>query len=86
MLAGIHGKEDGAIGCADPELLEDFLEQIEALKETFQQEMDEKIMKINMLNLGAYVLASGVVDGTGMVEAINAFQPTILVLAFCWTR
>ncbi len=84
MLTGIHGNDDGTIGRADPEIFEDYVLQVEWLKARFAEEIHEKGVKVNILDVGGYV--SGSVDPAELVESVRDCQATVIVLAFCWTR
>lgn len=93
LLAGIHGNPDGTIGRVDQELVDDYREKVDGLREDFAQDIADKEVTIDILDLGKFVAteadgggSADAIDSPGLTQAVKERQPTLIVIAFCWTR
>ena len=102
VLAGVHGHDDGKLGVRDEGLLEDNHGQVRLLKDKSKrkfkdmaQDMEEKNMKLDVVDVGKHNNFLDEVNGGNenmkidsekLISTIRQFEPTIIILAFCWSR
>ena len=85
ILAGVHGNEDGKVGANDFGLLEDNTKQIPILKRKFAQDVNSKNVRIDLVNVASYQNPEQM-DSQKLVQAIKNYNPTILILSFCYSK
>ena len=89
VLAGVHGGEDGRLGRNEDKVKEAFVEtslrQIKLLKRDFQEEIEEKNVSFEVKDVGDH-RNRGMMDEKKFIRAVKDFNPTIILLAFCWSR
>ncbi len=87
VLGGVHGKKSGAVGRGDAGLLEDSQGQIMLLKRSFAKDIEHKNIVMEMVDISEYTLPnSRKMDDVKLVDVVRRFQPTVLILASCWTK
>ncbi len=86
ILGGIHGGEDGKLGEVDQNIENDTLHQIEMLKEERKDEIEDFNTTIIYECVGDYLdKESWKPKPDELAKAILKHQPTMLLLAFCYT-
>ena len=89
VLAGVHGKEDGRLGENEVEGKDNFVKdsegQIEFLREKFETDVQKKNLLFSVKDVGSHRNRSEL-DNDAFVSAVKDFQPTMLLLAFCWSH
>ena len=89
VLAGVHGKEDGRLGENEVEGKDNFVKdsegQVEFLKEKFENDIQKKNISFAVKDVGSHRNRSEL-DSDAFVSAVREFQPTMLLLAFCWSH
>ncbi len=93
VLAGIHGNEDGSLGRVDPELVLDYQEKVKGIQEDYAADLAEREAAVDVLDLAGYVVERTVdgvlerdVNAARLTEDVERRKPTVIVIAFCWTR
>ena len=83
VLAGIHGMKDGRLGGREDRedgFVEDSRSQLRVLQRAKAAEIAEKKITMDVEDVGRH-------DDLGQLgEAVRQFRPTVLVLAFCWSK
>ena len=89
VLAGIHGKEDGGLGGNEVKGKENFVEdselQVGRLTKKFSEDVEEKNIKLEVRDVGRHRNRHQL-DEDKFVAAVKEFQPTMILLAFCWSH
>ena len=89
VLAGVHGKKDGVLGENEVKGKEDFVKdsegQVKYLKKEFKDDIEKKNIKFAVKDVGSHRNRSEL-DSEAFVSAVREFQPTMLLLAFCWSH
>lgn len=89
VLAGIHGVEDGSIGRNEDKDEDGFVEdskgQVRFLKRKFADDIEQKKIEFKVEDVGQHRNRSEI-DPKMLSKAVNAFSPTVIVLAFCWSE
>ena len=89
VLAGVHGKEDGELGKNEIKGRENFVEdskkQIERLKRDFKDDIEKRKMEFSVRDVGSHRKRSEL-DSDAFIAALKEFQPTMILLAFCWSH
>ena len=89
VLAGVHGKEDGRLGENGVEGKDNFVKdsegQVEFLKDKFGNDIQKKNISFAVKDVGSHRNRSEL-DSDAFVSTVREFQPTMLLLAFCWSH
>ena len=85
VLAGIHGERDGKIGPVDGGLLDDNKRQLRVLRKKLNREMEENNIEIILEDVGTHMYTCNHMDENKLVAAIKNYNPTLIILAFCYT-
>ena len=102
ILAGIHGNHDGKLGAEDEGLYDDNLGQVRLLKDKSKRkfkdmarDMEEKNIKLDVVDVGKHNIVTSetkginegiIIDSERLISSIRERNPTIVILAFCWSR
>ena len=84
VLAGIHGEEEGKMGDNEYSFVKTSEKQIEKLKKHKENDIKEKEMEIKLVNIGLFKDKS--LDEEQLIKAIQTHEPTILLLAYCFSQ
>ena len=85
VLAGIHGCSDGNLGSVDVGLWKEYQRQVEFLKRKYKDDIKKKNIEFVLENVGTY-MDQNTIDEKSLIKAIKKHKPTILSLAFCYTK
>jgi hypothetical protein len=85
ILAGVHGSENGCIGPSDAGLFKDNQGQLRVLKHKLHKEIEENNIDIALEDVGKH-MNPDVLDEDKLVTAIKAYNPTLLILGFCYSQ
>ena len=89
VLVGVHGEEGGRLGENEVEGKDNFVKdsegQVEFLKEKFENDIQKKNISFAVKDVGSHRNRSEL-DSEAFVSAVREFQPTMLLLAFCWSH
>ncbi len=89
LLTGVHGNKDGSIGRVDPELVRDYEAKVCGLKKTKRIAIADNEVSIEVFDLGKFVIeaeSGNTIKSKELTRAVKKKEPTIIVIAFCWTR
>merc|ERR1719367_2667016 len=89
VLTGVHGQQSGELGGKDNGFVRDSRGQIELLKGKYETEIKAGKITMEVEDVGlhnASDTSTKKLDEKKFVEAVKKFKPTVLVLAFCWSR
>ena len=89
VLAGVHGEKDGRLGANEVEGRDNFVKdsegQLELLKKDFTRDIEQKNIEFAVKDVGSHRNRSEL-DSEKFVSAVKEFQPTMILLAFCWSH
>ena len=89
VLAGVPGEKDGRLGANEVEGRDNFVKdsegQLELLKKDFTRDIEKKNIMFAVKDVGSHRNRSEL-DSNAFVSAVREFQPTMLLLAFCWSH
>ena len=92
VLAGVHGRQSGQLGSDEEGFLRDSQGQIDLLQRKKGEDIKAKNIKFEVKDVGQINTLSDsdtkarAFDEKKFVEAVESFKPTVLILAFCWSR
>merc|ERR1719367_1227054 len=89
VLTGVHGQQSGEIGGKDNGFVRDSRGQIDLLKGKYKADIVAGKITMEVEDVGlhnASDTSTKELDEEKFVEAVKKFRPTVLVLAFCWSR
>ena len=90
VLAGVHGRQSGQLGSDEEGFLRDSQGQIDVLQRNRGEDIKAKNIKFEVKDVGQINTLSDsdakAFDEKKFVEAVESFKPTVLILAFCWSR
>ena len=89
VLAGVHGKEDGVLGENEVKGKDNFVKdsegQLEFLAEKFRGDIQKENISFTVKDVGSHRNRSEL-NSEKLVLAVKEFQPTVILLAFCWSH
>ena len=92
VLAGVHGRQSGQLGSDEEGFLRDSQGQIDVLQRNRGEDIKAKNIEFEVKDVGQINTLSDsdtkarALDEKKFVEAVESFKPTVLILAFCWSR
>ena len=85
VVCGVHGGRDGSVGPVDHGLVLDSESQLKYLKEIkLKEDIDERNISFDLVDVGESFGEK--LDEEKFVKAVRDYQPTVLILGFCWTN
>ena len=88
VLAGVHGMEDGRLGGREDKrdgFVEDCRFQIGVLERDKAVDILQNNITFAVEDIGEYEDLTGA-DCDKFTQAVRKFRPTVIVLAFCWSK
>ena len=89
VLTGVHGNLDGKLGGKDDRFFKSSENQVRILKRRMEADIEEKKIEFRVEDVGQIDISergTRELDEEKFVEAVKNFQPTVLVLAFCFSQ
>ena len=89
VLAGVHGNMDGRLGKNEDKERDNFVKdsegQIQFLMDKFEADVQRKNISFAVKDVGSH-RNKDTLDANNFVSAVKEFQPTMILLAFCWSK
>ena len=89
VLTGVHRKEDGELGGNEVKGKDNFVEdsegQVGRLTKKFKDDIEKKNIQFAAINVSSHRNRLDL-DKDKFLSAVKEFQPTIILLAFCWSQ
>ena len=89
VLAGVHGREDGELGGNETKgkgnFVEDSERQLGRLRKKFKDKIQKRNIELAVRDVGSHRERCEL-DEDKFVLSVKEFQPTMILLAFCWSH
>ena len=89
VLAGVHGREDGELGGNETKGKDNFVEdserQLGRLRKKFKDNIQRRNIELAVKDVGSHRERCEL-DEDKFVLSVKEFQPTMILLAFCWSH
>ena len=89
VLAGVHGNMDGRLGKNEDKERDNFVKdsegQIQFLMDKFEADVQRKNILFAVKDVGSH-RNKDTLDPNNFLSAVKEFQPTMILLAFCWSK
>ena len=89
ILSGVHGNDDGRLGDREDKFVTTCEAQVKNLQRNKSEEIEAKNIQFKVEDVGQINIkdqSKRELDEDKFVEAVKEFKPTVLVLAFCWSK
>ena len=89
ILSGVHGNIDGKLGDREDKFVSSCEAQVKNLRRNKSEDIEVKNIEFKVEDVGQIDINDHnkrELDEDKFVEAVKAFKPTVLVLAFCWSH